>query len=116
MDVDVGSWYHSVSHHSGDPNKTPAMDTAGRKSSLEQRPEPQSFKPQPSPRMVKSWRAAGHSLPSHDPPAESKDSSFSRLKFFTNSSSSSAHESRREADSTTTSPRLADSQRYDNPR
>ena len=86
MDVDVGSWYHSVSHHSGDPNKSPAVDTAGRKSSLEQRPEPQSFKPQPSPRMVKSWRAAGASLPSQidqeKPPADSS-SSFSRLKFYT---------------------------------
>ena len=120
MDVDVGSWYHSVSHHSGDPNKVQGTsDPVPRKPSLEQRPEPQSFKPQPSPRMVKSWRAAGHSLPSHEPAvSDSKESSFSRLKFFTNnSSSSSSYESRRaEAESATTSPRLADSQRYDNPR
>ena len=114
MDVDVGSWYHSVSHHSGDPNKTPAADPAGRKSSLEQKPEPQSFKPQPSPRMVKSWRAAGASLPTQTEaeksgPSQDTSSSFSRLKFYT---SNSSHDSRRD-EGLPTSP----GQRYcDNPR
>ena len=110
-DVDVGRWYHSVSQHSGDPNKAPP-EPAPRKSSLEQRPEPaQSFKPQPSPRLVKSWRAAGHSLPSQDS-AETKkpppqDSSFNRLKYF--------NEARRDSDHhLPTSPRLTESQRYEN--
>ena len=110
MEVDVGRWYHSVSQHSGDPNKTQIPDPVPRKSSLEQRPE-QSFKPQPSPRMVKSWRAAGHSLPSQDDNKKPQpDSSFNRLKY--------SLESRRDSDHLPTSPRLSDTtgQRYDNPR
>ena len=105
MEVDVGAWYSKVSNHSGDPNKVPsdlALSTA-RKSSLEQRHEPQSFKPQPSPRMVKAWRAAGGSLPGTTAPdSESKQGppdTFSRLKFYTG----------REAGG-------EPQQRYDNPR
>jgi len=113
MEVDVGSWYHSVSHHSGDPNKVQASsDPMPRKTSLEQRPETQSFKPQPSPRMVKSWRTAGHSLPGHEEGKVPQDTSFSRLKYLNNSS----HEVRRDSDSHPTSPRLPESQRYENPR
>ena len=117
MDVDVGSWYHSVSHHSGDPNKTQGGAEPGpRKSSLEQRGETQSFKPQPSPRMVKSWRAAGHALPSHEDTTNKipQDSSFSRLKYF----NSSSHESprSRDPDPLPTSPRLAEAGRYDKQR
>ena len=115
MDVDVGSWYHSVSNHSGDPNKAQGVtDPLPRKASLEQRGETQSFKPQPSPRMVKSWRAAGHSLPSHEDGSKiPQDSSFSRLKYF----NSSSHDPRpRDPDPLPTSPRLAEAGRYDKPR
>ena len=117
MEVDVGSWYRSVSHHSGDPNKAAAEDRAAqRRTSLDARPEPQqSFKPQPSPRLVKSWRAAGHSLPSHEEGKVPQDSSFSRLKFYTNSGPGPGEQHRDPHPAH--SPRLAaDSQRYDNPR
>jgi len=111
--VDVGAWYYRVANHSGDPNKTgvdgsksvSAGGQLARKSSLEQRHEPQTFKPQPSPRMVKSWRmqnvpplnhsADGGTAASsgggglNNVSASSQDglaagtSAFSRLKFYT---------------------------------
>lgn len=118
MDVDVGHWYYRVVNHSGDPNKAadPAAVTANlppsRKTSLEQRHEAQqqqtTFKPQPSPRLVKSWRmqtAAGISASSpftsaaEDYPRSTttapaaitkagaeNSGSFSRLNFYTPSS------------------------------
>ena len=98
--VDVGAWYSRVSNHSGDPNKDykPAAaalerstTAAVRKSSMEQRHEAQTFKPQPSPRMVKSWRMQQAGQLSQE---EAKQDSYSRLKFYTtnnNSDGSSRH-------------------------
>jgi hypothetical protein len=103
MEVDVGHWYFRVANHSGDPNKVgEGLGVAGlppsRKTSLEQRHEvaqQPTFKPQPSPRMVKSWRmqtattSANAAEDFHRPAASTADSSssgFSRLNFYTPSS------------------------------
>jgi len=116
MEVDVGAWYSKVSNHGGDPNKTsqstlPSSSPA-RKSSLEQRHEPQTFKPQPSPRMVKSWRqpSSSSSTSSVSQPPEQEVSPFSRLKFYTKPSPSSPREdsSPRYSDN----PRLAELSRF----
>jgi len=93
LDVDVGAWYHKVANHTGDPNKpTEPVPSARaetvRKSSIDSRPgEIHAFKPQPSPRSVKSWRGTGVGPP--PPPTEpQKDpfklpDSFNKLKFYT---------------------------------
>jgi len=96
LDVDVGAWYHKVANHTGDPNKpTEVREAIGvraetvRKSSIDSRPgEIQAFKPQPSPRSVKSWRGTGVGPPSHKEPDPQKDpfklpDSFNKLKFYT---------------------------------
>jgi len=124
MDVDVGAWYSKVSNHSGDPNKTSqAVAAVTRKSSLEQRHEPQTFKPQPSPRMVKSYRVTGASLPSQEESktSSSQDRSFSKLKFYTTNPSHDTEQNVRQSHGKkeeTTSPRLNDSTspRFENPR
>ena len=107
MDVDVGAWYRRVSNHDGDPNKTndsqPSSNST-RKSSLEQRHETQTFKPQPSPRMVKSWRQPTSSSSSST--QEPVESSFSRLKFYTKPSPTSPRE-----ENPSTSPRYSDNPR-----
>jgi len=82
LDVDVGAWYHQVAKHAGDPNKVSA-ETSARKSSLETRHEEmRAFKPQPSPRMVKSWRTRKE----EGKEEQQKDVSFSKLKFYTSPS------------------------------
>ena len=112
MDVDVGHWYYRVANHSGNPNKAVVEAvgvTAGlppsRKTSLEQRHEAQqpAFKPQPSPRMVKSWRMQTASTTAASPYTSAADDhtrstaaasgvaadnsvSYSRLNFYTPSS------------------------------
>lgn len=100
MEVDVGAWYSKVSNHSGDPNKVseaPATSASlTRKSSLEQRHESQIFKPQPSPRMVKSWRQNPSTINSGSGTEEavkvsssvSQEGSLSRLKFYKTSPAS----------------------------
>ena len=87
--VDVGAWYSRVSNHTGDPNKAANELRAqtARKSSLEQRHEAQTFKPQPSPRMVKSWRMQAAGQVNQE---ETKQDSYSRLKFYTTNNSSAA--------------------------
>jgi len=91
MHVDVGAWYSKVSNHSGDPNKVSEPPPTSRKSSFDQRYETPTFKPQPSPRMVKSWRQNPGSKPpgmteeSSKTLSASQDGSFARLKFYTNS-------------------------------
>ena len=109
MDVDVGAWYSRVSNHSGDPNKNSESSLpSGRKSSLEsQRHDTQTFKPQPSPRMVKSWRqpAAASSSSSSQSQPEQESSSFSRLKFYKPGSQASPR------DDPATSPRYSDNPR-----
>ena len=112
MNVDVEAWYSKVANHSGDPNivkEKPAQPT--RKSSLEQRHEAQTFKPQPSPRMVKSWRMqnAGqyNSFEEPKPPPASQDS-FSRLKFYTPNAADSIKPELNYHRQTATSPRKED--------
>lgn len=106
MDVDVGAWYSKVSNHGGDPNKTSessmSSSASARKSSLEQRHDTQTFKPQPSPRMVKSWRQPSASSQAQEP---EPSSSFSRLKFYTKPSPTSPREE------LSTSPRYSDNPR-----
>ena len=105
MDVDVGAWYSRVSNHSGDPNKnSESALPSGRKSSLEQRHDTQTFKPQPSPRMVKSWRQPSSSSSSSQS-QEQESSSFSRLKFYKPGSQTSPREE------PPTSPRYSDNPR-----
>ena len=134
MKVDVGAWYYRVVNHSGDPNKVGdplgavKSSPAARKSSLEQRHEAQTFKPQPSPRMVKSWRMQNASQYNNveDSKGSSQDSSLSRLKFYTTSQEQNRTELNLQKPNTsprkeeqlsryteTTSPH---SPRYDNPR
>ena len=130
-DVDVGAWYYKVANHSGDPNKAAehlAMKAALgiRKSSLEQRHETQTFKPQPSPRMVKSWRMQQNQFASseeHKPTSNTTSHDFSRLKFYTTNQDPLPSELNLQKP--TLSPRKEDyasryneptSPRYDNPR
>ena len=109
MDVDVGAWYSRVSNHGGDPNKNsePILpSSSGRKSSFESRPETQTFKPQPSPRMVKSWRQPSATSTSSSQSQDTEpSSSFSRLKFYTKPSPTSPREE------PPTSPRYSDNPR-----
>ena len=97
-DREVGAWYSQVSNHSGDPNKNSesANLPSGRKSSLEQRHDTQTFKPQPSPRIQKTWRQLKFynpdtkTSPRDEPPTSPRYSDNPRLAELSNGTSGSS--------------------------